>query len=93
MTGLRPDSTRVWDLKTKFRETIPSVVTLPQYFAQNGYRTSSIGKIYHNDVVDTPSWSEPQIFDKEFPFDADAVYLHQENLLPLEEKKENSCQW
>lgn len=32
LTGLRPDSTRVYDLVTHFRETVPDVVTLPQYF-------------------------------------------------------------
>ncbi len=29
MTGLRPDSTRVWDLRGKFRENLPDVVTIP----------------------------------------------------------------
>ena len=28
MTGLRPDSTRVWDLRGKFRINLPDVVTL-----------------------------------------------------------------
>ena len=32
MTGLRPDSTRVWDLRGKFRKNLPDVVTMPQYF-------------------------------------------------------------
>jgi len=32
LTGLRPDQSRVWELKTLFRETIPSAVTLPQHF-------------------------------------------------------------
>ena len=35
MTGLRPDSLRVWDLQTDFRQTVPDVVTLPQYFMRN----------------------------------------------------------
>ena len=29
MTGLRPDATRVWDLKTQLRVMIPNVVTMP----------------------------------------------------------------
>ena len=37
MTGLRPDSTKVYDLNTHFRTTVPHVVTLSQYFIQNGY--------------------------------------------------------
>src|SRR5438034_3224155 len=32
MTGLRPDTTGIFDLKTDFRKTIPDVVTMPQLF-------------------------------------------------------------
>ena len=59
MTGLRPDSTKVWDLVTEMRTKIPDVVTLPQYFRQNGYRAVAYGKIYHNIFPDAPSWDEP----------------------------------
>lgn len=59
MTGLRPDSTKVWDLVTRFRHTIPDAVTLPQHFKQHGYRTLSFGKIFHNPWPDNQSWSEP----------------------------------
>jgi uncharacterized sulfatase len=47
MTGLAPDTTRVWDLTTHFRQALPDVVTLPQAFLQNGYFTARVGKIYH----------------------------------------------
>lgn len=59
LTGLRPDSTRVYDLKTHFRDTIPQVVTLPQQFKANGYHTRSLGKVFHIGLDDPPSWSEP----------------------------------
>ena len=39
MTGLRPDSTRVWHLGDKFRETIPDVITIPQHFHKFGCHT------------------------------------------------------
>lgn len=63
MTGRRPNTTKVWDLKTHFRTTIPNVVTLPQYFKNNGYHTQSIGKIYHDpaSAQDALSWSVPEI--------------------------------
>ena len=63
MTGRRPNTTKVWDLKTHFRTTMPDVVTLPQYFKNNGYHTRSIGKIYHDPAAaqDALSWSAPEI--------------------------------
>jgi arylsulfatase A-like enzyme len=68
MTGLRPDSTGVYDLVTHFRRRVPGVVTLPQHFKDHGYHTVAFGKIYHpafpgfgigSDLGDAPSWSEP----------------------------------
>lgn len=61
MTGLRPDSTRVWDLQTVFRDTIPDVVTMTQHFRSHGYHTESIGKIMHKPHMqdDENSWSVP----------------------------------
>ncbi len=61
MTGLRPDSTRVWHLGDKFREINPETVTMPQYFAQYGYHTVNIGKIFHNYMPDSVSWDEPDL--------------------------------
>ena len=66
MTGRRPDTTRVWDLETHFREALPDVVTLSQHFKNHGYQTLSIGKIYHDGGVpakDPPSWSLPPLLD------------------------------
>src|SRR6188474_2001849 len=37
MTGLRPDTTRVFDLSYHFRTGLPDVVTIPQLFMQHGY--------------------------------------------------------
>lgn len=50
MTGLRPTTTGVYGLAPWFR-SLPEyqdLVTLPQYFQQNGYRTLTCGKIYHD---------------------------------------------
>lgn len=48
-TGMRPNSTGVHDLQTKFRETIPNAVTMTQFFGANGYRTIGMGKVYHDE--------------------------------------------
>ena len=61
MTGLRPDSTRVWHLGDKFREINPATVTMPQHFARHGYHTVNIGKIFHNYMPDSISWDEPDM--------------------------------
>ena len=66
MTGLRPDTTKVYDLTTHFRTAVPAVVTMPQMFQKAGYFAARVGKIYHygnpNDIGtsgldDPPSWN------------------------------------
>ncbi len=59
MTGLRPDTTQVFDLVTDFRDTIPWVETLPQYLRGYGYYSAGIGKIYHGGLNDDLTWDEP----------------------------------
>ena len=59
LTGTRPDTTKVWDLVTHFRNAIPDVVTLPEHFKQNGYFVQGMGKIYHPGYDDPRSWSVP----------------------------------
>lgn len=87
LTGLRPDSIQVWDLYTKLRDKVPDVITLPQFFRQNGYTAIGLGKTFHNDIPDTLSWTEKLYIDG-FPFDPDAVYANPENLQIQEGKKQ-----
>ena len=64
MTGMRPDTTRVWDLVTRFRTTVPNAVTLPQQLTSHGYTAISFGKIFHNPWPDQESWSEPHVWPR-----------------------------
>ncbi len=63
LSGLRPDKTKIWDLKTLIRDKNPTITTLPQYFKANGYITSAMGKIFDPRSVDKGhdevSWSIP----------------------------------
>ncbi|XP_025086597.1 LOW QUALITY PROTEIN: iduronate 2-sulfatase-like [Pomacea canaliculata] len=65
MTGRRPDTTHVFDLKTYFRNTTGNFSTIPEYFKNNGYISQSSGKIFHPGIAsgktdDYPaSWSFP----------------------------------
>jgi len=66
LTGLRPDTIKVWDLRTHFREAKPEAVTLPQHFKEQGYHTQCIGKLYHNtgNMGDEESWSLPAVLSE-----------------------------
>ena len=63
MTGRYPDSTRVYDLKTRMRDMNPDILSLPQYLSANGYLTTGLGKTYDprcvDKMLDEPSWSIP----------------------------------
>jgi arylsulfatase A-like enzyme len=63
LTGLRPSTTGVYGNKDSWRSLVPDAVTLPQYFAQNGYTTKGAGKIFHHgeagrDRLDQPSFQD-----------------------------------
>jgi uncharacterized sulfatase len=67
MTGLRPDTIKVYDLDRHFRDEVPDAVTLSQQFMKNGWWAGRVGKIYHYNVPasigtdgfdDPPSWQK-----------------------------------
>ena len=75
MTGKRPDYTKVRDLKTKMRDMVPEIVTIPQYFKNQGYKTIGLGKIFDPRCVDEfrdkPSWSVPFMPEHKFEYPND----------------------
>ena len=57
LTGCRPDTTAIYDLQTPVRSVMPDVLTMPQFFRQNGYETVSTGKVYHHREDDVENWT------------------------------------
>ncbi len=64
LTGRRPDTLRIWNNGTHFRELNPDVATMPGWFKEHGYETRCVGKIFHNWHTavkgDPGSWSRPE---------------------------------
>ena len=57
LSGLRPSSTGIYNnTQPIFRDHYPELVTMPQYFANNGYHTMGGGKIFNQ--PDPMSWNE-----------------------------------
>ena len=70
MTGTYPDRTKVWDLHTDFRESSPTLISMPEYLISQGYTTTAVGKIYHKGSTapghDGKSWSIPHTLPENF---------------------------
>lgn len=92
LTGLRPDTVRVDDLRKGFRDVAPggsTLITLPQHFKNHGYFCQNIGKMFHNmgETQDRRSWSIDEVLFKG-THAADTVYTNTpEHLRDLDIKK------
>lgn len=66
LSGMRPDTTKIWKNEVAVRDTMPDAITLPQFFRQNGYGSSRFGKMYHMNVpgsVGKTLWDDPPSWD------------------------------
>ena len=67
MLGAHSTSTGLYGLGSQLREILPNAITLPQYFARHGYRTESLGKVFHighGNHGDPASFMVPHFHDK-----------------------------
>ena len=59
LSGRRPERTKALNFKSTFRMAPGGAAwtTMPQFFKNHGYFTSSAGKIFHDGMDDPPSWT------------------------------------
>jgi uncharacterized sulfatase len=72
LTSTRPEKNGITGNDTFFRDKMPDIVTLPQWFRQHGATAISYGKIYHAGLVEgdtvnrfldsAKSWDEAKMF-------------------------------
>jgi len=49
LSGLRPESTGIFEFQALLREKMPDVVSLPQLFREHGYFSAGMGKVFHDE--------------------------------------------
>ncbi|WP_299012553.1 sulfatase [uncultured Polaribacter sp.] len=80
LTGLRPETLGIYSIFTPLRKIHKEVVSMPQLFNKNGYKTISIGKVFHHGRDDKKVWSS--FFEKE-----ENSYLKPENIALINDLK------
>lgn len=84
LTGLRPENLGIYSIFTPLRKVHKEVVSMPQLFKKNGYKTVSIGKVYHHDIDDKQYWTHH--FKKERN-----SYVKPENITLMKRLKEEGA--
>ena len=54
LTGMRPETSGIYDNNIKFSKDLPNVVSLPEHFRKNGYQVYGVGKLFHGGVSNVP---------------------------------------
>lgn len=73
LTGMRPDTSGVLWNEQDFRKDFPDHLSIPLHFKRHGYRTVTLGKIYHHGHTDARAWNA------RVPFDWPGLYALPEN--------------
>ena len=60
LTGVRPETIGITDNRTTLQSVLGDRITLPNLFKKNGYKTISIGKVFHgqDEHDDVKAWDE-----------------------------------
>ncbi|MCP4257987.1 MAG: sulfatase [Planctomycetes bacterium] len=87
LSGVRPDTSKIYNNNLPVRKAMPNVETLPEHFKNNGYETLSIGKIYHHPSDDRQGWSSEPYRAGTFPEGAwkGRGYLTRESITQMEQ--------
>lgn len=56
LTGMRPENIGIYDIFSPMRKTRKDLISMPQFFKSYGYKTASIGKVYHHSRDDKEVW-------------------------------------
>lgn len=56
LTGMRPENIGIYDIFSPMRKTRKDLISIPQFFKSYGYKTASIGKVYHHSRDDKEVW-------------------------------------
>jgi uncharacterized sulfatase len=78
LSGLRPETTGIFEFQTLLRDKLPDVVFLPQLFRQQGYFTAGMGKVFHNERQSDR--------EKSWDFYQDKMGLDQEEAAAVKER-------
>ncbi len=63
LTGRRPDTTKLYDFGSYWRDRAANATTLPQYFKSHGWQTFSIGKVGYEPLLLTLNYELQHVFN------------------------------